>query len=81
MAADDYTFSYNFYLDGSVEFLVMASGYIQAAYYAQNDEYGYRIHDGLSGSMHDHSCVSLTSMHQLVSDCFLHPIFESNRQP
>lgn len=31
-----------------------ASGYIQSAYYANNDEYGYKIHDNLSGSMHDH---------------------------
>ncbi|KAL8276662.1 hypothetical protein RQP46_010930 [Phenoliferia psychrophenolica] len=51
----DYTFSYNFYLDGSVEVVVMASGYIQAAYWAANGDYGYQIHDGLSGSMHDHS--------------------------
>ncbi|WFC98813.1 primary-amine oxidase [Malassezia yamatoensis] len=50
----DYTFSYYFYLDGSIEVKVSASGYIQSAYYAQNDEYGYRIHHGLSGSMHDH---------------------------
>lgn len=27
---------------------------IQSAYYAKNGEYGYQIHDGLSGSMHDH---------------------------
>jgi len=35
----------------------MASGYIQSAYYAANGEYGYKIHDGLSGSMHDHVLV------------------------
>lgn len=51
----DYTFSYNFYIDGSIESVVQASGYIQSAFYAKNDEYGYRIHDSLSGSMHDHS--------------------------
>lgn len=50
----DYTFTYYFYLDGSIEVKVSASGYIQSAFYAQNDEYGYRIHRGLSGSMHDH---------------------------
>src|SRR4051812_44038112 len=33
---------------------VRASGYIQSAYFANNDEYGYKIHDNLSGSMHDH---------------------------
>ncbi|GJN93983.1 hypothetical protein Rhopal_007046-T1 [Rhodotorula paludigena] len=27
---------------------------IQSAYVAKNGEYGYQIHDGLSGSMHDH---------------------------
>ncbi|KAK4699567.1 hypothetical protein P7C70_g6693, partial [Phenoliferia sp. Uapishka_3] len=50
----DYSFSYNFYLDGSIEIVVMASGYIQSAFYAENGEYGYKIHNGLSGSMHDH---------------------------
>jgi primary-amine oxidase len=33
---------------------VQASGYIQSAYYANNEEYGFKIHDNLSGSMHDH---------------------------
>ncbi|KAF7315690.1 Amine oxidase [Mycena indigotica] len=51
----DYNFDYNFMLDGTIEIVVRASGYIQSAYYAKNDEYGYRIHDGLSGSMHDHA--------------------------
>ena len=32
-----------------------ASGYIQSAFYANNSDYGYQIHDALSGSMHDHS--------------------------
>ncbi|KAK0538662.1 hypothetical protein OC835_001357 [Tilletia horrida] len=50
----DYTFSYIFSMDGSIETKVSASGYIQSAHYAHNEEYGYRIHDGLSGSMHDH---------------------------
>jgi primary-amine oxidase len=36
------------------ETTVRASGYIQSAFYAKNDGYGYRIHDALSGSMHDH---------------------------
>ncbi|KAF7290310.1 Amine oxidase [Mycena chlorophos] len=51
----DYNFEYNFMMDGTIEVVVRASGYIQSAYYAANEEYGYRIHNGLSGSMHDHS--------------------------
>lgn len=47
----DYMFDYVFSLDGMVEVKVRASGYIQGAYYANNEEYGYRIHDALSGSM------------------------------
>ncbi|KAM0789976.1 hypothetical protein ACM66B_005309 [Microbotryomycetes sp. NB124-2] len=50
----DYSFSYVFYQDGSIETFVQASGYIQSAFYAHNDRYGYQIHDGLSGSMHTH---------------------------
>ncbi|GAA5979366.1 hypothetical protein JCM11641_005014 [Rhodosporidiobolus odoratus] len=50
----DYTFTYTFMLDGSISTEVMASGYIQSAYYAENEEYGYHIADGLSGSMHSH---------------------------
>ena len=47
-------FSYEFYLDGSIKVSIKASGYIQSAYYANNEDYGYQIHDALSGSMHDH---------------------------
>ena len=50
----DYMFSYEFYMDGSIRVSVRASGYIQSAYYANNHDYGYQIHDFLSGSMHDH---------------------------
>ncbi|RPB24911.1 amine oxidase catalytic domain-containing protein [Terfezia boudieri ATCC MYA-4762] len=50
----DYTFDYNFYLDGSIEVKVRASGYIQGAFYANNEDYGYRIHEALSGSFHTH---------------------------
>lgn len=50
----DYLFDYVFSLDGTIEVKVRASGYIQAAYYAHNEDYGYHIHDALSGSMHDH---------------------------
>lgn len=50
----DYMFSYEFYIDGSINVDVRASGYIQSAYFAKNGDYGYQIHDALSGSMHDH---------------------------
>ncbi|KAK6992126.1 amine oxidase [Favolaschia claudopus] len=50
----DYSFDYVFALDGSIETIVRASGYIQSAYYAKNNDYGYQVHDALSGSMHDH---------------------------
>lgn len=46
--------SYQFFLDGSIKVEVRASGYIQSAFYAHNSDYGYQIHDSLSGSMHDH---------------------------
>jgi len=51
----DYTFDYNFYLDGSIEVKVRASGYIQGAFYAHNENYGYHIHEALSGSLHTHA--------------------------
>jgi primary-amine oxidase len=41
-------------MDGSLGVEVRASGYIQSAYYAHNEDFGYHIHDALSGSMHDH---------------------------
>ncbi|KAK3071898.1 hypothetical protein LTR53_007816 [Teratosphaeriaceae sp. CCFEE 6253] len=55
----DYTIEYIFYLDGTIETKVRASGFIFAAFYTANntkseDEYGHRIHDALSSSMHDH---------------------------
>ncbi|KAH8594285.1 copper amine oxidase [Bisporella sp. PMI_857] len=52
----DYTIDYIFYLDGTIEVKVRASGYIFAAFWAngQEDEYGYRIHDAIASSMHDH---------------------------
>lgn len=50
----DYAFTYEFYLDGSIKVSVRASGYIQSAYYAHNEDYGYQIHEALSGSIHDH---------------------------
>ncbi|KAL2216423.1 copper amine oxidase [Thermoascus aurantiacus ATCC 26904] len=50
----DYMFEYSFHLDGSIQVTVRASGYIQSAYWAHNGDYGFKIHDNLSGSMHDH---------------------------
>jgi len=47
----DYFMDYVFSLDGTIEVKIRASGYIQSAYYANNEEYGYKIHDALSGSM------------------------------
>lgn len=51
----DYMLDYTFSSDGSMETRVRASGYIQSAFYAGNEEYGFRIKDGLSGSMHSHA--------------------------
>lgn len=55
----DYTIDYTFYLDGAIEVKVRASGYIYGAFYANNpykneDEYGHRVHEALSSSLHDH---------------------------
>lgn len=50
----DYMTTYQFSLDGSIEVGVRASGYISSAFYAQNEDYGFKIHDSLSGSLHDH---------------------------
>jgi primary-amine oxidase len=50
----DYIFDYKFFLDGSIEVSVRASGYILAAFAAHNEDYGSRIYDNVSGAMHDH---------------------------
>ncbi|KAK4970550.1 hypothetical protein LTR66_011535 [Elasticomyces elasticus] len=55
----DYTIDYIFYLDGSIEVKVRASGFIFAAFYTNNPKkeehkYGYRLHDAAGSSMHDH---------------------------
>lgn len=50
----DYLIEYNFFLDGGIEVSVRASGYISAAYNYGNEDYGFHIHDQLSGSVHDH---------------------------
>ncbi|KAG8948984.1 hypothetical protein FRC00_008384 [Tulasnella sp. 408] len=51
----DYMFSYIFYLEGTVEILMGASGYLQATYWdGTQDDYGTRIHDTTMGSVHTH---------------------------
>lgn len=54
----DYTFDYMFYLDGTIEVKVRASGFIFGAFWTESqvneDEYGFRVHDAVSTSMHDH---------------------------
>jgi primary-amine oxidase len=50
----DYAIDYIFYLDGSVEVKARASGYIQGGYFINNQKYGFRVHDFLSSSIHDH---------------------------
>jgi primary-amine oxidase len=50
----DYMTTFQFSLDGSIEISVRASGYITSAFYANNEDYGFNIHDKLSGSLHDH---------------------------
>ena len=55
----DYAIDYIFYLDGTIEVKVRASGFIFSAFYRANkdegeDEYGHRIHDAVSSSVHDH---------------------------
>lgn len=55
----DYAIDYIFYMDGAIEVKVRASGYIFAAFYRSNktegeDEYGHRIGDAVSSSVHDH---------------------------
>lgn len=50
----DYLFEYTFHYDGSIAVTVRASGYIQGAFWSGDGDYGYHIHDNLSGSMHDH---------------------------
>lgn len=50
----DYQVETTFHYDGSIHQSVRASGYIQAAFWVNNHDYGFHIHDNLSGSMHDH---------------------------
>lgn len=53
----DYTFDYVFYLDGTIEIKVRASGFVFGVVWnegAPQDEYGYRIHNAAATCMHDH---------------------------
>lgn len=47
-------FSYEFYIDGSMQIKLQASGYISAAYAGNDEHYGYRVHDQISGTPHEH---------------------------
>ncbi|GAA5845868.1 hypothetical protein JCM3766R1_004638 [Sporobolomyces carnicolor] len=87
----DYSFTYTFYLDGTIEIGVSASGYIQSAYYAANQDYGYHIHDGLSGSMHTHvlnwkvdvdilGTKNTVGFHKVVADDIKYPWSETPRK-
>lgn len=51
----DFMIEYNFFYDGAIEVSARASGYISAAYWDGNSDYGFHIHDYLSGSLHDHT--------------------------
>ena len=53
----DYQTTYEFHYDGSIQVVVRAAGYIQASDNVRGTdpwEYGFKIRDDLSGSMHDH---------------------------
>ncbi|KAH3911953.1 amine oxidase [Parastagonospora nodorum] len=50
----DFLIEYTFFYDGAIEVSARASGYISAAYWDGNVDYGFHIHDYLSGSLHDH---------------------------
>lgn len=53
----DYQTTYEFHIDGSIQVVVRASGYIQGSDLVKGTEpweYGFHIRKDLSGSMHDH---------------------------
>lgn len=51
----DFMIDYTFFYDGGIEVSSRFSGYISAAYWENEPEYGFHIHDFLSGSSHDHT--------------------------
>jgi primary-amine oxidase len=56
----DVTIDYIFYLGGTIEVKLCASGFIRAAFHtptsesAKRNEYGYRVYDALATSLHDY---------------------------
>ncbi|KAJ9649717.1 hypothetical protein H2201_001862 [Coniosporium apollinis] len=51
----DYMFDYLFHVDGSLEVVVRASGYLQSSfYYPDQGKWGPRIQQATQGSLHDH---------------------------
>jgi primary-amine oxidase len=51
----DYMFDYSFHMDGSLEVIVRASGYLQSSfYYPKQGKFGPRIQQATQGSLHDH---------------------------
>lgn len=51
----DYMFDYSFHMDGSLEVIVRASGYLQSSfYYPAQGKFGPRIQQATQGSLHDH---------------------------
>ncbi|RMZ73916.1 Copper amine oxidase [Pyrenophora seminiperda CCB06] len=50
----DFLIDYSFAYDGAIEVAARASGFISAAYWDGQPEYGFHIHDFLSSSLHDH---------------------------
>ncbi|KAF2268147.1 amine oxidase catalytic domain-containing protein [Lojkania enalia] len=51
----DYMFDYSFHIDGSLEVIVRASGYLQSSfYYPDQGKWGPRIYQATQGSLHDH---------------------------
>ncbi|KAI1416282.1 copper amine oxidase [Hypoxylon sp. FL1857] len=51
----DYLFDYAFHVDGSLEIIVRASGYLQSSFfYRDQGAWGPRIQEATQGSLHDH---------------------------
>ncbi|EJU01891.1 amine oxidase catalytic domain-containing protein [Dacryopinax primogenitus] len=51
----DYLFDYTFFVDGTIEVRLSASGYLQGGYWEPKQTgYGTRIQDQTMGSLHDH---------------------------
>ncbi|XP_059150325.1 putative amine oxidase [copper-containing] [Physella acuta] len=51
----DYIIDFIFHQNGILEFRLMSTGYILPAYYAnKKGDYGFRLHDYITGSLHHH---------------------------